>query len=325
MDRSTDMIQALNSQLLHWLQQKLAVSSSADLKDGLVEYLRQVAALGGDEGRFAGLENGEILSQIVQTSPFVLFPTERSKVVHFIRHGHGFHNYPINSENLDPHLTEIGWQQTVQLKKHILDLKWPLDVEVVISSSMTRALETTVGVFGCGTPGALHEKLMVENETGINGVRPKCKAFYKERGLRVIANELCREQLLGHNCDKRRTCEELKQQFPGVDFSGIDHNHDFIFEQRHEDMEGKVRERANEFLQWLMGRREQSIVVVSHCNFLLMLTDECCKQLQGSLRRSCIKPFGNCELRSFVLNNFTPLTPQLNTWFHPTIHPVTSV
>lgn len=54
------------------------------------------------------------------------------EVVHFIRHGHGYHNYPLHSLTVDPRLTETGWNQTKELKEHILRLRPPLNVEVLM-------------------------------------------------------------------------------------------------------------------------------------------------------------------------------------------------
>ena len=51
------------------------------------------------------------------------------QVVHFIRHGEGFHNIGYES-NLDPHLTEFGWQQAAALKQHLKTLEQPLNVQV---------------------------------------------------------------------------------------------------------------------------------------------------------------------------------------------------
>ena len=49
------------------------------------------------------------------------------QVVHFVRHGEGFHNIGIVNE--DAHLTEAGWRQADALKKHIAGLTPALDIQ----------------------------------------------------------------------------------------------------------------------------------------------------------------------------------------------------
>ena len=50
------------------------------------------------------------------------------QVVHFVRHGEGFHNIGIVNE--DAHLTEAVWRQAEALNKHIQQLKPAIDVQV---------------------------------------------------------------------------------------------------------------------------------------------------------------------------------------------------
>lgn len=51
-----------------------------------------------------------------------------AQVVHFVRHGEGYHNIGVVNE--DAHLTEAGWRQADALKKHIAGLTPSLDIEV---------------------------------------------------------------------------------------------------------------------------------------------------------------------------------------------------
>lgn len=46
-----------------------------------------------------------------------LMPISYTKVIHFIRHGEGFHNAGINTP--DSHLTPKGWQQAHALAGHM--------------------------------------------------------------------------------------------------------------------------------------------------------------------------------------------------------------
>lgn len=52
----------------------------------------------------------------------------RVQVIHFVRHGEGFHNIGIVNE--DAHLTAAGWKQAHALRKHISSVRPALNVEV---------------------------------------------------------------------------------------------------------------------------------------------------------------------------------------------------
>ena len=52
----------------------------------------------------------------------------RAQVVHFVRHGEGYHNIGVVNE--DAHLTEAGWRQADALKRHIAGLTPALDIQV---------------------------------------------------------------------------------------------------------------------------------------------------------------------------------------------------
>ena len=56
-------------------------------------------------------------------------------MVHFVRHGEGFHNIGIVNE--DAHLTEAGWRQAEALNKHIQQLKPSIDVQVGIGTELS--------------------------------------------------------------------------------------------------------------------------------------------------------------------------------------------
>ena len=56
----------------------------------------------------------------------------------------------LNPRWTDAHLTQLGWEQTAALKRHLAGLPQPFRVDVVIVSPLTRTLETAAGVFGGG-------------------------------------------------------------------------------------------------------------------------------------------------------------------------------
>ena len=62
------------------------------------------------------------------------------QVVHFVRHGEGFHNIGIVNE--DAHLTEAGWRQAEALNKHIQQLKPAIDVQVPLPTIAMQGILT---------------------------------------------------------------------------------------------------------------------------------------------------------------------------------------
>lgn len=77
-------------------------------------------------------------------------PRAKHKVVHFVRHGEGYHNIG-HDELLDSPLTSRGWADAEGLRAHLETLKvmgHPLELEAVFVSPLTRALETACGAFG---------------------------------------------------------------------------------------------------------------------------------------------------------------------------------
>jgi len=56
-------------------------------------------------------------------------------------------------------------------------------------------------------------------------------------------------------CDRRRDIRLARKQFPGVDFSHIETNHDEVYEKHRMESEHAIQERGARFLQWIMSRR----------------------------------------------------------------------
>lgn len=99
-------------------------------------------------------------------------PRHNAAVVHFIRHGEGFHNVAgrANHDNykspdyLDAHLTAFGWQQAHALSAHIAAAG--VRPEVVIVSPLARAIETAVGAFAVGPAAAMRAAAAEANGNG---------------------------------------------------------------------------------------------------------------------------------------------------------------
>ncbi|KAE8690395.1 Detected protein of unknown function [Hibiscus syriacus] len=79
----------------------------------------------------------------------------RRKLIHLVRHAQGKHNLeadksrdPLTSfEYLDAELSPLGWQQVRDQRKDVCSSGLLKGIEVVISSPMSRTLQTAVGIF----------------------------------------------------------------------------------------------------------------------------------------------------------------------------------
>lgn len=226
---------------------------------------------------------------------FSLFLQERCKRIFFIRHAEGTHNVAerestfapkenvllaenTGTEHWDARLTKVGEEQCAALKGAIRgDGVWgyarPLNLDLVVVSPLTRCLQTAVQSLG---------------DPEGKGAPP------------FLCTELCRERVAEFMCDGHRPKSELAAEFPGVDFSLLETEKDELFETAKED-DAACQARGRAFLQWLCGRPEIHIAVVTHSVFLKNLL----RQFGGALSvedREAVQRFpGNAEMRAVML------------------------
>lgn len=239
-----------------------------------------------------------------------LVPLIRTKTIHLIRHGEGYHNIGMEG-NLDAHLTPTGWKQAAALKAHIQKLEPQLGIQVVIVSPLTRTLETAVGVFG-------GEDLEADSVSSVSTLMMAATAVEREVSARkaialpqlpFVASELCRERICPNRCDRRRPLSETKAAFPGVQFSDdileVDEQWEALNSYptgepwyTHGENASVVSARCKAFLEFLKARPETVIAVVAHAEFLSQLL-----QLCGDSRKDprLARTFRNCEMRSVVM------------------------
>lgn len=180
-------------------------------------------------------------------------PTGRQKLLHLVRHAQGYHN--INQDALrdpvclDARLTPEGISQCQALQRAAASLR----PEVVVSSPLTRTLQTAELAFGPQRQAAGAPLLALE-------------------GIRETVNFLC---------DARRPLSAIRADFPTADFSACDGDEDVLwksYEARFGSQEQytKHREsaelpalaaRARDALRWIGARPEREIVVVGHSAF----------------------------------------------------------
>eukprot|EP01025_Chloroclados_australasicus_P039930 TRINITY_DN4159_c0_g1_i1.p1 TRINITY_DN4159_c0_g1~~TRINITY_DN4159_c0_g1_i1.p1 ORF type:complete len:296 (+),score=36.99 TRINITY_DN4159_c0_g1_i1:90-977(+) len=243
----------------------------------------------------------------VPLSDLYLVPQKCTKVVHFVRHGEGFHNVAgaISEENyksyeyFDAHLTETGWKQTKALKRHLKQQK--IEVDLVVVSPMSRALETAVGVFG-GDDWVSngHPPLMVE-QYAMTGKSSARAPVAMNGAPPFLALEMIREQLGCHPCDKRRTKSHLMEEFPGVDFSLIEFEDDVYYEDDVREAADQIQARGVRLMQFLLNRPEKRIAVVSHAGFLRNCLRQFGLDFDERIKEGMHGSLNNCEMRTMVL------------------------
>ena len=163
------------------------------------------------------------------------------KTVHFVRHAEALHNEAFKVRGraaysdpafLDPELTPLGIDQCLALKSSVEQIQDTL--ELVVVSPLRRTLMTAD------------------------------LAFDRKPGTPWLAHEVVRERIGKNTCDKRRVLEEIKGEYPTVDFAHIKHEEDLLWTPHHRETPAEMAERGIAFLQWLAARPEGHVGVVTY-------------------------------------------------------------
>ncbi|KAK3385879.1 histidine phosphatase superfamily [Podospora didyma] len=166
-----------------------------------------------------------------------------------IRHAQALHNADrVNGATFrDPGLSQLGRQQSVQLREHLKShLLGDKKADLIVVSPMRRTLETC---------------LIALDSLVADGVRVEPDARWQE--------------LWEKPCDTGSPASELSIEFPQIDFSGLgpaypDKTSPAGAQYRYGKAE--VFARAQSALKDLYNRPEKLIVVVSHSGFLRVVT-----------------------------------------------------
>jgi broad specificity phosphatase PhoE len=216
-------------------------------------------------------------------------------VVHFVRHGQGFHNLladihleagiewtnhvktPSNpyakDELLDSPLTDKGRIQATMLQPELAALQQELGkpIELVVSSPNCRALATAVVAFD---------------------------SLLNNPNVPWLAHEMAREENGVHLCDKRRPTSHQAREFPMFDFSLLETEEDTIFLPDRRETKTEVGERIYKFMNWLSTRPETHVGIASHSAWLMTVFNGVVECSDPSLQ----KWFHTGEMRSVKLS-----------------------
>ncbi|KAH7567608.1 hypothetical protein JRO89_XS07G0102700 [Xanthoceras sorbifolium] len=221
---------------------------------------------------------------------------QRCKILHLVRHGQGIHNVEgekgnhvlLSEELLDAQLSPLGWQQVDNLRKQVQSCGLAKTIDLVITSPMSRTLQTALGVFGSEeiTNGFDVDSSMAAN--GENG-GPCAKSTFNCPP--IVAVELCRERLvcLMISFSLLKSCSTIVQ---------IESEDDNLWKADTREPFDEVAARGINFINWLWTRQEKEIAVVSHGIFLQQTLTAL---FHPSLDEKLCTRFQNCEVRSVVI------------------------
>ena len=173
-----------------------------------------------------------------------------TKIVHCIRHGQSTFNAHFERERTDPLqfdavLSGMGHEQVAAAAENVREVPY----ELIVTSPLTRAIQTTLGLFG--------------NHPAASLIR--VEPLHRER--------------VEHTCDVGRAPARLAADFPGLAF---DHLDEIWWHKEGEadergicvEPEAVLIERVGVFRAWLSARPERLIAVVGHGTFFYHLTGQ---------------------------------------------------
>ncbi|KAL0325266.1 UNVERIFIED_CONTAM: Phosphoglycerate mutase-like protein 1 [Sesamum radiatum] len=197
-------------------------------------------------------------------------------------------------ELFDAELTPLGWQQVDNLRKHVRSSGLSRRIELVVvspllSKSLSRTMQTAVGVFGGDgyEDGIDVPPLMAENAG--NSSRPAISSLNSPP---FVAMELCREHLIESDDD---TLWKLDVREANEDLGA----------------------RGLKFLNWLSTRKETNIAVVTHSGFLIHTLAAFGDDCHPSVKNEICRQFNNCELRSVVIVDRSMISSGSSTTDYP--------
>ncbi|XP_013639037.1 PREDICTED: phosphoglycerate mutase-like protein isoform X4 [Brassica oleracea var. oleracea] len=138
------------------------------------------------------------------------FSSPNFKTLRLVRHAQGIHNVAIEKGELtalsgklfDARLSQTGIQQVSNMRKEISKSGLLNTVQLVITSPLRRAMQTSVGIF------------RGQEDTNQSDIFPKVN-----HSPPIVALEICRERMGLYPCDKRESIGTYRTCFSEVDFT----------------------------------------------------------------------------------------------------------
>ncbi len=200
-----------------------------------------------------------------------------TKIIHFQRHGQGYHNLLgdlVRSMGNDIEIDDPNPETNPFVKPEIQDSPLTfqgrteaasqrykasmLSPEVIIVSPLQRAIQTAQLSFVDHIMSNTDKKDDDDDDDDVDVVP-------------FIAHEGCREQLGFLTCNKALPLSQMKMDYPLVDFSLITHGEDDTLWNQYDTREKPIDEanRAYDFLtEFVMKRKEKEMAIVCHSAWL---------------------------------------------------------
>ena len=170
------------------------------------------------------------------------------KILYLIRHGHSLHNelFPKLGvkafripATVDAPLTHEGHRQSIELS---YNWKNKNNIELVLVSPLTRALETCMNIFG-------------------------------DTDIPIECHEFLREYPIGEDtCNKRSSLTYIKHKFPKINFN-LTIDKDNLWREDYRETINELEQRLQIMINFLKNRSEQNIAIISHSSFLGQFKD----------------------------------------------------
>lgn len=179
-----------------------------------------------------------------------------SKTLYLIRHGHSLHNELfhkigvqafINPSMIDAPLTQEGHIQSIELGQSWYKKN---EIELILVSPLTRALETCMNIFG-------------------------------DTDIPIESHEFLREYPIGEDtCNKRSSLTLLKNKYPKVDFQ-LTMDQDILWRDDYRETLYELEDRLKTMIKYLKSRSEKNIAIVGHSSFFGQFKDNHIRYLEN--------------------------------------------
>lgn len=148
------------------------------------------------------------------------------------------------------------------------------EVQIVVCSPLTRALQTSTELFA--PDGAVSGESLDVSSSASSFMTPSIRKPTQRVPPPVLALEAAREfnSSVFHPCDSRQRPDVLKDRYPWVDFRGVPEGIDTLLGPGLVETSEICDQRIHWLLAWIRMRRELKIAVVSHNAFIRRLLRE---------------------------------------------------
>jgi broad specificity phosphatase PhoE len=205
--------------------------------------------------------------------------------VYLIRHGvsrHNHHNIALTSPSLwDASLDTVGLHQAVAIGaryRHCIGEMYAnkdrsmKPLELIVSSPLTRCLETAHLAFsmGCPLPPPPIDKKeyadlkKLARSEGKSTVKIPAPQNHPAAPPKFVCNDDLREAHGVFFPDRRREVSKLEPAFPNVEFVGFKSDEDDLWDAEQRESLSEVNRRISSFFEWLAKRPEKNIAVITH-------------------------------------------------------------